>query len=176
MNLPFGLMDELVHDLVASAFAFSLGLGYGNIKNAQGLQVFRFVEQPDSNEKILDQKTKVKFQIMSLKVKAEIDYAPELVNILLFPLYALCGLLSVMWIHFWEIGVPISNWFLMSKRIKVAVERILRIVFLDAEHPTPAHVGEGLVIDEWVLKTVGVVDVKQVDFNGLDKAPTALIF
>ncbi|XP_040364059.1 vesicle-associated protein 4-2-like [Rosa chinensis] len=63
---------------VASAFAFSLGLVYGNIKNAQGLQVFRIVEQPDSNEKSLDQKTQVKFQIMSLKVKAETDYAPEL--------------------------------------------------------------------------------------------------
>lgn len=45
------------------------------------MTVFRFVEQPDSNEKNVDQKTKVKFKIMSLKVKAETDYAPELVNI-----------------------------------------------------------------------------------------------
>lgn len=54
------------------------------------MTVFRFVEQPDSNEKNVDQKTKVKFKIMSLKVKAETDYAPELVNIVLFPL--LCSL------------------------------------------------------------------------------------
>lgn len=41
--------------------------------------VFRFVEPPDSNEKHLDSK-KVKFKIMSLKVKGGTDYVPELVT------------------------------------------------------------------------------------------------
>lgn len=46
--------------------------------------VFKFVEQPENNEKQLDQKSKVKFKIMSLKVKAGIDYVPELVKNLLY--------------------------------------------------------------------------------------------
>ncbi|KAM7498767.1 hypothetical protein LguiA_023181 [Lonicera macranthoides] len=106
--------------------------------------VFKFVELPDNNEKQLDQKSKVKFKIMSLKVKAGIDYVPELFE---------------------------------EQKDQVVVERILRVVFLNAERPSPALeklkrqlaeaeaavesrkkppvdtgprvVGEGLVIDEW---------------------------
>lgn len=106
--------------------------------------VFKFVEQPENNEKQIDQKSKVKFKIMSLKVKAGMDYVPELFD---------------------------------EQKDQVVVERILRVVFLDAERPTPAleklkHqlaeaeaavetrkkppadtgpriAGEGLVIDEW---------------------------
>lgn len=43
--------------------------------------MFRFVEKPENNEKHLDSKTKVKFKIVSLKVKAGIDYVPELVRL-----------------------------------------------------------------------------------------------
>lgn len=44
------------------------------------LAVFKFVEPPENNEKpIVDQKSRVKFKIMSLKVKGEMDYVPELV-------------------------------------------------------------------------------------------------
>lgn len=107
--------------------------------------VFKFVEQPENNEKLpLDQKSKDKFKIMSLKVKAGIDYVPELFE---------------------------------EQREQVTEERILRVVFLDVERPSPALdklkrqlaeaeaavdvrkkpppdtgprvVGEGLVIDEW---------------------------
>ncbi|XAR56596.1 hypothetical protein NMG60_11037143 [Bertholletia excelsa] len=106
--------------------------------------VFKFVEQPENNEKQLDQKRKVKFKIMSLKVKEGMDYVPELFD---------------------------------EQKDQVTVERILRVVFLDAEKPNPALdklkrqlaeaeaavetrkkppadtgprvVGEGLVIDEW---------------------------
>ncbi|GMN61193.1 hypothetical protein TIFTF001_030278 [Ficus carica] len=106
--------------------------------------VFKFVEPPESNEKPLDQKSRVKFKIMSLKVKGEMDYVPELFD---------------------------------EQKDQVAVEQILRVVFLDPERPSPAMeklkrqlaeaeaaletrkkppedtgpriVGEGLVIDEW---------------------------
>ncbi|KAF3443827.1 hypothetical protein FNV43_RR13517 [Rhamnella rubrinervis] len=106
--------------------------------------VFKFVEPPESNEKPLDQKSRVKFKIMSLKVKGEIDYVPELFD---------------------------------EQKDQVAVEQVLRVVFLDPERPSPALeklkrqlaeaeaavearkkppedtgpriVGEGLVIDEW---------------------------
>ncbi|KAL1811535.1 hypothetical protein ACET3Z_021600 [Daucus carota] len=106
--------------------------------------VFKFVELPDNNEKQSDQKSKVKFKIMSLKVNAGVDYVPELFD---------------------------------EQKDQVVVERVLRVVFLDAERSTPALeklkrqlaeaesaidtrkkspaptgppvVGEGLVIDEW---------------------------
>ncbi|KAK9085061.1 hypothetical protein Sjap_025472 [Stephania japonica] len=106
--------------------------------------VFKFVEHPENNEKPVNQKSKVKFKIMSLKVKAGIDYVPELFD---------------------------------EQKDQVAVEQILRVVFLDVERPSPAMeklkrqlaeaeaalearkkppedtgpriVGEGLVIDEW---------------------------
>lgn len=43
--------------------------------------VFKFVEAPENNERQpLDQKSKDKFKIMSLKVKGGIDYVPELVS------------------------------------------------------------------------------------------------
>ncbi|XP_011014455.1 PREDICTED: vesicle-associated protein 4-1-like [Populus euphratica] len=106
--------------------------------------VFKFVEQPENNAKQMDQKSNVKFKIVSLKVKGGIDYVPELFD---------------------------------EQKDQVTVERILRVVFLDAELPSPAMeklklqlaeaeaalearkkpppdtgprvVGEGLVIDEW---------------------------
>ncbi|XP_059284553.1 vesicle-associated protein 4-1-like [Lycium ferocissimum] len=106
--------------------------------------VFKFVEHPENNEKPVDQKSKVKFKIMSLKVKGGVDYVPELFE---------------------------------EQKDQVTIERVLRVVFLDPERPSPALeklkrqlaeaeaalesrkkppvetgpkvVGEGLVIDEW---------------------------
>ncbi|XP_071725868.1 vesicle-associated protein 4-1-like [Rutidosis leptorrhynchoides] len=106
--------------------------------------VFKFVEQPDKNEKQFKEKSKVKFKIMSLKVKEGTDFAPELFD---------------------------------EQKDDVVVERILRVIFLNAERSTPAMeklkhqlaeaevelelrkkpqidtglkvVGQGLVIDEW---------------------------
>lgn len=49
-----------------------------------GLLVFKFVEVPENNEKPVDQKNnRVKFKIMSLKVKGPMDYVPELVRLTL---------------------------------------------------------------------------------------------
>jgi len=104
--------------------------------------VFKFVEQPENNEK--PEKSKLKFKIMSLKVKGVTDYIPELFD---------------------------------EQKDQVAVEQILRVVFLDPERSSPAMeklkrqladadaavenrkkppeeagpriIGEGLVIDEW---------------------------
>ncbi|XP_078156992.1 vesicle-associated protein 4-1-like [Carex rostrata] len=106
--------------------------------------VFKFVEHPENNENLLQQKCKVKFKILSLKVKGPMDYAPEQFD---------------------------------EQKDQVVVERVLRVVFLDVDHPSPQLeklktqlaeadaaiesrkkpaedngpkiVGEGLVIDEW---------------------------
>ncbi|CAG7892587.1 unnamed protein product [Brassica rapa] len=107
--------------------------------------VFKFVEHPENNEKQqLNQKSKAKFKIMSLKVKPGVEFVPELFD---------------------------------EQKDQVTVERVLRVIFLDAERPSaaleklkrqldeaeaaveerkkplpetgPRVVGEGLVIDEW---------------------------
>lgn len=106
--------------------------------------VFKFVEHPENTDKQPDQKCKVKFKIMSLKVKGPMEYVPEMFD---------------------------------EKKEHVAVEQILKVVFLDiqrscpqmeklkrqlaeaeasleackkpSEDSGPKIVGEGLVIDEW---------------------------
>ncbi|KAE9593036.1 hypothetical protein Lal_00029381 [Lupinus albus] len=120
--------------------------------------VFKFVEPPEKNEKPIDQKSRVKFKIMSLKVKGEMDYAPELFD---------------------------------EQRDQVSVEQILRVVFLDPEHSSPAMdklkrqlaeaeaalearkkppeetgpriAGEGLVIDEWKERRERYLAKQQVE-------------
>ncbi|XP_022749069.1 vesicle-associated protein 4-2-like [Durio zibethinus] len=127
--------------------------------------VFKFVEPPENNEKRIEQKSRVKFKIMSLKVKGETDYVPELFD---------------------------------EQKDQVAVEQILRVVFLDPERPCPAMeklkyqlaeaeaeaalearkkppedtgpriVGEGLVIDEWKERRERYLARQQVE--GVDSA------
>ncbi|XP_011086133.1 vesicle-associated protein 4-2 [Sesamum indicum] len=123
--------------------------------------VFKFVEPPENNEKPMDQKRRVKFKIMSLKVKGPMDYIPELFD---------------------------------EHKDEVAVEQILRVVFLDVERPSPAleklnrqlaeaeaelearkkpsedtgpkFIGEGLVIDEWKERRERYLARQQVE--GID--------
>ncbi|XP_022764015.1 vesicle-associated protein 4-2-like [Durio zibethinus] len=127
--------------------------------------VFKFVEPPENNEKPIDQNSRVKFKIMSLKVKAETDYVPELFD---------------------------------EQKDQVAVEQILRVVFLDPERTCPALeklkrqlaeaeaeaalesskkppedigpciVEEGLVIDEWKERRERYLARQQVE--GVDSA------
>ncbi|KAE8724454.1 Vesicle-associated protein 4-2 [Hibiscus syriacus] len=125
--------------------------------------VFKFVEQPENNEKPMEQKSRVKFKIMSLKVKGPLDYVPELFD---------------------------------EQKDQVAIEQILRVVFLDPKRPFPALeklkrqladadaavevrkkppedagsklIGEGLVIDEWKERRERYLARQQVD--GVDSA------
>ncbi|CAN0914831.1 Vesicle-associated protein 4-2 [Linum grandiflorum] len=131
--------------------------------------VFKFVEPPENNEKqVLDVKSRVKFKIMSLKVKGEMEYVPELFD---------------------------------EQKEQVAVEQILRVVFLDPETQTPAlqklkrqlaeaeaelenrkkapeepsprttaaaaaaAAGEGLVIDEWKERRERYLAQQQVELG-----------
>ncbi|XVF40605.1 hypothetical protein PTKIN_Ptkin01aG0127300 [Pterospermum kingtungense] len=125
--------------------------------------VFKFVEPPENNEKPMDQKSKVKFKIMSLKVKAPMDYVPELFD---------------------------------EQKDQIAIEQILRVVFLDPARACPALeklkrqlaeadaavearkkpledagpriIGEGLVIDEWKERRERYLARQQVE--GVDSA------
>ncbi|CAN1844087.1 Vesicle-associated protein 4-2 [Linum perenne] len=129
--------------------------------------VFKFVEPPENNEKqVLDVKSRVKFKIVSLKVKGEMEYVPELFD---------------------------------EQKEQVAVEQILRVVFLDPETQTPALQklkrqlaeaeaelenrkkppeepsprtaaaaaagGEGLVIDEWKERRERYLAQQQVELG-----------
>ncbi|WCJ30617.1 PapD-like superfamily protein [Euphorbia peplus] len=124
--------------------------------------VFKFVEPPENNEKPLDQKSRVKFKIMSLKVKTEMEYIPEMFD---------------------------------EQKDQVAVEQILRVIFLDPESPNPALeklkrqlaeaeaelesrkkppeetgprvVGEGLVIDEWKERRERYLARQQVEVDSV---------
>ncbi|RWW45084.1 hypothetical protein BHE74_00049188 [Ensete ventricosum] len=133
------------------------------------MTVFKFVEQPENNERPLDQKSNVKFKIISLKVNGPVEYVPELVSQVLQ--------------HFFLVKMTselITETFIEQfdeEKDQVSVEQILRVVFLDPDRPCsqmeklkrqlaeaeaavearkkppedtgPRIVGEGLVIDEW---------------------------
>ncbi|XP_028778076.1 vesicle-associated protein 4-2-like [Neltuma alba] len=118
--------------------------------------VFKFVEAPENNEK--PEKSGLKFKIMSLKVKGEVDYVPELFD---------------------------------EQKDQVAVEQILRVVFIDPEQASPAldklkrHlaeadaalearkkgpedsgseiIGQGEVIDEWKNRRERYLAKQQVE-------------
>ncbi|KAG6752474.1 hypothetical protein POTOM_044709 [Populus tomentosa] len=124
--------------------------------------VFKFVEPPENNERQLDQKSRVKFKIMSLKVKGEMEYVPEMFD---------------------------------EQKDQVAVEQILRVIFLDPECPSPALeklkrqlaeaeaeletrkkppedagprvVNEGLVIDEWKERRERYLARQQVEVDSV---------
>uniref|UniRef100_A0A6N2KF15 MSP domain-containing protein n=1 Tax=Salix viminalis TaxID=40686 RepID=A0A6N2KF15_SALVM len=125
--------------------------------------VFKFVEMPENNEKPMEQKSRVKFKIMSLKVKGVMDYVPELA--------VHCNVITR--------SSPLDSLSLQfdEQKDQVAIEQILRVIFLDPERPNPTLeklkrqladadaavearkkppedagpriIGEGLVIDEW---------------------------
>lgn len=61
--------------------------------------VFKFVEHPENNEKPMEQKSKVKFKIMSLKVKGPMDYVPEMVCCLLSWLATSSSCYIILYIH-----------------------------------------------------------------------------
>lgn len=74
-------IENFVHYLYLVSFLF---LHYiNNIPFQMWCSVFKFVEQPENNEKLSDQKNRVKFKIMSLKVNEGVDYVPELVSLVL---------------------------------------------------------------------------------------------
>lgn len=68
--------------------------------------VFKFVEQPENNEKMSDQKNKVKFKIMSLKVKEGVDYVPELVSLVMY----IVVMREVEWENFLIYGFWLFCW------------------------------------------------------------------
>ncbi|GAY34325.1 hypothetical protein CUMW_010880 [Citrus unshiu] len=108
------------------------------------LNVFKFVELPENNEKPMYQKSRDKFKIISMKVKADVDYVPELFDEQKDQTAAE-QILRVV--------------FLNPERPEPALEKLKRqLADADAavaarkkppEDTGPRIIGEGLVIDEW---------------------------
>ncbi|KAJ9566078.1 hypothetical protein OSB04_002044 [Centaurea solstitialis] len=107
--------------------------------------VFKFVEAPDNNEKLTDQKRKVKFKIMSLKVKGMMDYVPELFD----EQKDLVAVEQILQVVFLDAARP-SPALEKLKRQLAEAEAALETRKKPPEDTGPKIVGDGLVIDEWV--------------------------
>ncbi|KAK7401861.1 hypothetical protein VNO78_13687 [Psophocarpus tetragonolobus] len=105
--------------------------------------VFKFVEQPENNEKLSHQKHKVKFKIMSLKVKEGVDYVPELFDEQK-DLVTVERILRVVFID------PERQSSVLEKLKRQLTEADAAIeARKKPPEAGPRVVAEGLVIDEW---------------------------
>ncbi|KAH0454826.1 hypothetical protein IEQ34_016750 [Dendrobium chrysotoxum] len=107
--------------------------------------VFKFVEHPENNEKpMLDQKNKVKFKIVSLKVKGPMEYVPELFD----EHKEQVSVEQILKVVFLDVGRPNSQLEKLKHQLAEA-EAALEARKKPAGDSGPRIVGEGLVIDEW---------------------------
>ncbi|GAB4826857.1 hypothetical protein Ancab_033736 [Ancistrocladus abbreviatus] len=152
--------------------------------------VFKFVEHPENNEKPVEQKSKVKFKIMCLKVKGPMEYVPELINAPRMEEQEM----EIPPEGEWSVDMKIYGRALFTsfdeQKDQVAVEQILCVVFLDVDCPSPRMlaeaeaklearkrppedngpniIGEGLVIDEWKERREQYLALQQIE--GVDSA------
>lgn len=106
--------------------------------------VFKFVEHPENNGKQLDQKSKVKFRIMSLKVKKGIEYVPELFD----EQKDQVTVERILRVVFLDVKRP-SPAFEKLKRQLAEAEAALEARKKPPAEANPRIVCEGLVINEW---------------------------
>ncbi|KAG2717193.1 hypothetical protein I3843_03G164500 [Carya illinoinensis] len=110
--------------------------------------VFKFVEPPGNNEKSIDHKSKVKFKIMSLKVKGEMDYVPELFD----EQRDHTAVEQVLRVVFLDPERPSPALEKLKRQLAEAeaeAEAAVEARKKPPEDTGPRIVGEGLVIDEW---------------------------
>ncbi|XP_074582587.1 vesicle-associated protein 4-1-like isoform X2 [Curcuma longa] len=106
--------------------------------------VFKFVEHPENNVKALDQKTKVKFKIVSLKVKEQMEYVPELFDEQKDQVYVE-QILRVVFLNAERPSTQLDKLKRLLAEADAAVEARKKL----PEDTGPKIIGEGLVIDEW---------------------------
>ncbi|CAL0312015.1 unnamed protein product [Lupinus luteus] len=104
--------------------------------------VFKFVEQPENNEK--PDKAGLKFKIMSLKVKGPVDYVPELFE----EQKDQVTVEQILRVVFLDPERP-SPALEKLKRQLADADAALEARKKPAEDAGPKILGEGLVIDEW---------------------------
>eukprot|EP00258_Populus_trichocarpa_P003675 XP_002304997.2 vesicle-associated protein 4-2 isoform X1 [Populus trichocarpa] len=106
--------------------------------------VFKFIEHPEINEKPMEQKSRVKFKIMSLKVKGVMDYVPELFDEQKDQV-AVEQILRVFFLNPERPGPALEK----LKRQLADADAALEARKKPPEDAGPRIIGEGLVIDEW---------------------------
>ncbi|KAM7492296.1 hypothetical protein LguiA_035217 [Lonicera macranthoides] len=108
--------------------------------------VFKFVEHPENNEKLLGHKSRVKFKIMSLKVKGEMDYVPGLFD----EQKDQVMVEQILRVVFLDTERPCTAMEKLNQQLAEAeVEAELEAHKKRPEDTGPRIVGDGLVIDEW---------------------------
>ncbi|WOL03440.1 hypothetical protein Cni_G12160 [Canna indica] len=106
--------------------------------------VFKFVEHPENNEKPMDQKSNVKFKIVSLKVNGPMEYLPELFDEQKDQV-VVERILHVVFLDPERTCPQLEK----LKRQLAEAEAALEARKKPPEDTGPRIVGEGLVIDEW---------------------------
>ncbi|KAM0048754.1 putative major sperm protein (MSP) [Helianthus debilis subsp. tardiflorus] len=106
--------------------------------------VFKFVEPPENNERPMELKRKVKFKIMSLKVKGMMDYVPELFD----EQKDQVAVEQILQVVFLDVEHPTPALEKLKLRLAEA-EAALESRKKPPEEIGTKVVGEGLVIDEW---------------------------
>ncbi|KAK9051750.1 hypothetical protein SSX86_028378 [Deinandra increscens subsp. villosa] len=106
--------------------------------------VFKFVEPPENNERPMELKRKVKFKIMSLKVKGMMDYVPELFD----EQKDQVAVEQILQVVFLDVEHPSPALEKLKLRLAEA-EAALESRKKPPEEIGTKFVGEGLVIDEW---------------------------
>ncbi|KAG6498238.1 hypothetical protein ZIOFF_046150 [Zingiber officinale] len=103
-----------------------------------------FVERPENSVKALDQKTKVKFKIVSLKVKEQMEYVPELFDEQKDQVYVE-QILRVVFLNPERPSTQLDK----LKRLLAEADATVEARKKQPEDTGPKILGEGLVIDEW---------------------------
>ncbi|KAL6856108.1 hypothetical protein ACP4OV_018910 [Aristida adscensionis] len=119
--------------------------------------VFKFVEQPENNENVL-QKCKVKFKILSLKVKGPMEYAPELFD----EQKDQAVVEKILRVVFLDTESASPQLEKLKNQLAEA-EAALEARKKPAEENGPKIVGEGLVIDEWKERRERYLAQQQVE-------------
>lgn len=126
--------------------------------------VFKFVEHPENNEKPTEQKCKVKFKIMSLKVHGPMDYVPELFD----EQKEQVVIEQILRVVFLDVGRP-SPALEKLKRMLAEADADVEARKKPPEDNGPKIIGEGLVIDEWKERRERYLARQQVE-GGADSA------
>ncbi|CAO1941600.1 unnamed protein product [Urochloa humidicola] len=119
--------------------------------------VFKFVEHPENNENIL-QKCKVKFKILSLKVKGPMEYAPELFD----EQKDQAVVEKILKVVFLDVNGQSPQLEKLNNQLAEA-EAALEARKKPPEENGPKIVGEGLVIDEWKERRERYLAQQQVE-------------
>ncbi|KAM3301740.1 hypothetical protein CQW23_17315 [Capsicum baccatum] len=120
--------------------------------------VFKFVEPPDNNEKQVGKKSRVKFKVMSLKVKEDVDYVPELFD----ERRDEVAVEQVLGVVFLDTERPCPALEKLNRQLAEA-EAEVEARKRPPEDTGPKIVGEGLVIDEWKERRERYLARQQVD-------------